>query len=202
MSDRRNQKTDQAIFQALQTITEETPLSRITVSAVAREANITRKTFYDHFPTVLDAYQAFLDSVVDEIAEKTEQDWQSAAESDIVYSPVEETELRLRFFLGNVRILIESQALGSRQRNRRITQEEQIALLSRPFLKHVENGLLGDSARFRDEIALVSEFVLAGMLWMYRRWLLSERSDSFYEAQLRVCRLIMGGLREFDNSRE
>lgn len=202
MSDRRNQKTDQAIFQALQTITEETPLSRITVSAVAREANITRRTFYDHFPTVLDAYQAFLDSVVDEIAEKTEQDWQSAAESDIVYSPVEETELRLRFFLGNVRILIESQALGSRQRNRRITQEEQIALLSRPFLKHVENGLLGDPARFGDEIALVSEFVLAGMLWMYRRWLLSERSVSFYEAQLRVCRLIMGGLREFDNSRE
>lgn len=202
MSDRRNQKTDQAIFQALQTITEETPLSLITVSAVAREANITRKTFYDHFPTVLDAYQAFLDSVVDEIAEKTEQDWQSTAESDIVYSPVEETELRLRFFLGNVRILIESQALGSRQRNRRITQEEQIALLSRPFLKHVENGLLGDPARFGDEIALVSEFVLAGMLWMYRRWLLSERSDSFYEVQLRACRLIMGGLREFDNSRE
>ena len=67
------------------------------------------------------------------------------------------------------------------------------------FSKHVENGLLGDSKRFGDEIALVSEFVLAGMLWMYRRWLLNEGSGSFYEAQLSVCKLIMGGLGEFDS---
>lgn len=194
MIDRRVLKTNQAIFQALQNISERMPISQITVSAVAEEANITRKTFYDHFPTVLDAYQAFLDSVVKEVSEKTELDWQSIAESDAEYSPNEETEIRLMLFLGNVRELIELQALGSRRRNRYMTQEEQLSLLSKPFTSYVEKGLLGDPSRFGDEIALVADFVLAGMLWMYRRCLLNDGTDSFYEAQLRVCKLIMGGL--------
>ena len=133
MIDRRVLKTNQAIFQALQNISERMSISQITVSAVAEEANITRKTFYDHFPTVLDAYQAFLDSVVKEVSEKTELDWQSIAESDAEYSPNEETEIRLMLFLGNVRELIELQALGSRRRNRYMTQEEQLSLLSKPF---------------------------------------------------------------------
>ncbi len=194
MIDRRVLKTNQAIFQALQNISERMSISQITVSAVAEEANITRKTFYDHFPTVLDAYQAFLDSVVKEVSEKTELDWQSIAESDAEYSPNEETEIRLMLFLGNVRELIELQALGSRRRNRYMTQEEQLSLLSKPFTSYVEKGLLGDPSRFGDEIALVADFVLAGMLWMYRRCLLNDGTDSFYEAQLRVCKLIMGGL--------
>lgn len=194
MIDRRVLKTNQAIFQALQNISERMPISQITVSAVAEEANITRKTFYDHFPTVLDAYQAFLDSVVKEVSEKTELDWQSIAESDAEYSPNEETEIRLMLFLGNVRELIELQALGSRRRNRYMTQEEQLSLLSKSFTSYVEKGLLGDPSRFGDEIALVADFVLAGMLWMYRRCLLNDGTDSFYEAQLRVCKLIMGGL--------
>ncbi len=194
MIDRRVLKTNQAIFQALQNISERMSISQITVSAVAEEANITRKTFYDHFPTVLDAYQAFLDSVVKEVSEKTELDWQSIAESDAEYSPNEETEIRLMLFLGNVRELIELQALGSRKRNRYMTQEEQLSLLSKPFTSYVEKGLLGDPSRFGDEIALVADFVLAGMLWMYRRCLLNDGTDSFYEAQLRVCKLIMGGL--------
>lgn len=194
MIDRRVLKTNQAIFQALQNISERMPISQITVSAVAEEANITRKTFYDHFPTVLDAYQAFLDSVVKEVSEKTELDWQSIDESDAEYSPNEETEIRLMLFLGNVRELIESQALGSKRRNRHMTQEEQLSLLSKPFTSYVEKGLLGDPSRFGDEIALVADFVLAGMLWMYRRCLLNDGTDSIYEAQLRVCKLIMGGL--------
>lgn len=194
MSDRRVKKTDQAIFQALQNISEDMPISRITVSAVADKANITRKTFYDHFPTVVDAYQAFLDSVVKEIAEKTELDWRAMSEADVACSAREETELRLMLFLGNVRELVESQALGSRRRNRRITQEEQISFLSKPFASYVEKGLLGDPARFGGEVALVSEFVLVGMLWMYRRWLLGDDPNSLYETQLRACKLIMGGL--------
>lgn len=200
MADRRVQKTNQAIYQALQTISEQTPLSQITVSAIAREANITRKTFYNHYPTVLDAYQAMLDSVVDEVATKTNQDWEAVMQTDSKHTPSEETEIRLMLFLGNVREIIENHAQNSRRRNRRITQDEQIAFLLTPFTRCVESGLLGNPDRFGKETGLVAEFVLAGMLWMYRRWLSSDDAGSFYAAQQRVCKLIMNGLNGFEQN--
>lgn len=197
LRDRRVKKTDQAIFGALQDLSENTPISQITVSAVAREANITRKTFYDHYPTVIDAYQEMLASIVEEVAVKTENDWKVIAQTKEEYSTAEELETRLMLFLGNVRELIEEHSPGSRRRNRWITQDEQIAYLIKPFTKHVKNGLLGDAASFGDETDLVAEFVLAGMLWMYRRWLSDGIEGSFYDAQQRVCKLIMNGLSSF-----
>ena len=50
--DRRIVRSRNAILSAFERLLMEKPLADITVSAIAREANVDRKTFYVHFGTV------------------------------------------------------------------------------------------------------------------------------------------------------
>ena len=56
--DRRVLKTRKSIEEALSHLLLNTEYSKITVSAIAREANINRKTFYLHFKSVDDIFDA------------------------------------------------------------------------------------------------------------------------------------------------
>lgn len=67
--DRRISKTKQAIADAFEKLIVETDFDKITVSAIAREANINRKTFYLHYSSV----EALLDSMAKEHARETVQ---------------------------------------------------------------------------------------------------------------------------------
>ena len=52
--DRRVARTKKAIEDAFEKLVAETDYSKITVSAIAKEANINRKTFYLHYSSVED----------------------------------------------------------------------------------------------------------------------------------------------------
>lgn len=67
--DRRVIKTRKAIEDALSRLLLNTEYSKITVSAIAREANINRKTFYLHFSSVDDIF----DTMTLNHAEKTRE---------------------------------------------------------------------------------------------------------------------------------
>lgn len=194
MADRRTLKTDRAIFEALQNLAERMPLAKITVTDVARTANITRKTFYDHFPNVTDAYSALLAHLVEELAEKTERDWELCAQSELECTPADETETRLMLFLGNVREFVEQQEASSRRRSHHVSHDELVEYLGPPFARCVRQGLLGDPARFAGEEELVAEFVLTGILWMYRRWITRGTDAPLSDAQVRVCKLVLYGI--------
>lgn len=194
MPDRRIGKTDNAIFEALQSLSESKPLSQITVTDVARAANITRKTFYDHFPSVTDAYQAFIDAVVTELVERTEEDWRAFLESDLEWTPYLVAKTRLSLFLGNIREFLEPQVSSNRMRNRNITLEEEVRFLHDPFYNAIREGLLGELLMDSDECELVSEFVLTGILWIHRRILSGCHGSDGFNAQEKLCDLVMDGI--------
>lgn len=194
MSDRRNAKTDEAIFDALQRLTEDKALDQITITDVSRAANITRKTFYDHFPSVSDAYQAFLDGVVMQLVAKTDKDWAFFLETENDWTPYLVVKTRLNLFFGNVREYVEPQIASSRMRNRHITLEEKIRYLRDPFKRAIRDGLLGCDLNESDDDGLVAEFILTGILWMYRQIILGVSSKEFHEAQEKICSFMMDGI--------
>ncbi len=67
--DRRIVRSRNAILSAFERLLMEKPLADITVSAIAREANVDRKTFYVHFGTVDGLLDAIAVDVVEMIVE-------------------------------------------------------------------------------------------------------------------------------------
>lgn len=63
--DRRIVRSRNAILSAFERLLMEKPLADITVSAIAREANVDRKTFYVHFGTV----DGLLDAIAVDVVE-------------------------------------------------------------------------------------------------------------------------------------
>ena len=192
--DRRIKKTDRAIFEAILRLSEKTPPNSLTVTGIAREANITRKTFYDHFPSVTEAFDSLLESALDAIATKTDDDWKVIKQVDAPLDAMAETEIRLRLFLGNVGDLVQRWGGRSSRRAKVISSEEVYGRLIRPFAQHVKRGLIGHQAKTADS-ELLAAFVLAGTLWGYRAWLDGDIEDDIIGMQSRVCDLIMNGLR-------
>ena len=62
--DRRVRRSRRAIVAAFDRLITEVPLEQVTVSAIAREADVDRKTFYQHFGSVDGLLDAIADDVV------------------------------------------------------------------------------------------------------------------------------------------
>lgn len=71
--DRRIIRSRNAILSAFERLLMEKPLADITVSAIAREANVDRKTFYVHFGTVDGLLDAIAVDVVNMIVDSVEK---------------------------------------------------------------------------------------------------------------------------------
>ena len=67
--DRRVVRTRRAIVEAFDCLLAKYPLDKITISAIAREANIDRKTFYLHYQTVQDVFVEFKQMIHDRLME-------------------------------------------------------------------------------------------------------------------------------------
>lgn len=163
--DRRVVRTRNAIREAVLGLSQELDLEKITVAAVARRADIDRKTFYLHYGSV--------DDVVDELMRE---------EADRVVGFLRDGEL---FKEGTVDAaeLFERLSIIVAQSAPRV---ERIAphLSADDVLKRVEAPLT-DSLIKADNLGLPDmgpymsycvSFFIAGLLAMYRRWL-SEDSD-------------------------
>ena len=67
-ADLRVVKTREAIESAFERLLGEADFSEITVSAIAREARVSRKTFYAHYSSIDDLLKIMAEEAVDEIA--------------------------------------------------------------------------------------------------------------------------------------
>lgn len=163
------------------------PLEEISVSAIAREADVDRKTFYQHFGTV--------DGLLDAIAE------------EVVSELLDEVELAMRVRAGageDVRplqaffdILAErlSQNASLRQRYyEHVPSELLFDHLTRPLTRQIsERGFVrGDLTD--DQLEMLLAFGLGGLFSLYRWWLLSDRSVPLAEVASCACALVEGSV--------
>ena len=71
--DRRVRRSRRAIIEAFDRLIMDEPIDQISVSLIAREADVDRKTFYQHFGSVDGLLDAIAEDVVTELLDKVER---------------------------------------------------------------------------------------------------------------------------------
>lgn len=161
--DRRVVRTKGAIRAAFMKLVQECDYEKITVAAIAREADIDRKTFYLHYGSI--------DDVVDELIH---------VEAERIVSILRDETF---FESGHVDVadLFAKLSVGLAQN---LTQTKRMAehVSADVILKKIE-GPLTDALIEEDGLGLAAmgpylgycvSFFIAGLLAVYRRWLLAD----------------------------
>lgn len=188
--DRRVLRSRRAIVAAFDRLLRDRPLEAITVSAIAQEANVDRKTFYQHFGTI--------DGLLDAIAEEH------------VTRILDRTELMLGEHVGGFTaregLAAFFEALGQCLSDDFVREQGYLEhvhpdIIFDRLLRHFERqvvarGLLLDYIP-ADEVEGCLAFALGGMLSAFRWWLREDRADSVDELLDLIDRLLARGLEGF-----
>lgn len=163
--DRRVVRTRKAIMDAFDRLIVEKGFDKITVSAIAREANIDRKTFYLHY------------SSIEELAKrKTEQYLESILAAMKEHGATHSFPETLHNLLVEVNKLLTSQLDVFQHIASGISQERVIEALSHALRPALENSGLDSSAVENETILSRMQFYVAGGLSLYTSWLESDHS--------------------------
>lgn len=184
--DRRVRRSRRAIVAAFDRLITEVPLEQVTVSAIAREADVDRKTFYQHFGSVDGLLDAIADDVVTGLLDDVER-----ATRERVASGADATPLRA--FFGALAEHLSQNETISRGYCEHMPSELLFEHLSRPLARQsVERGFVrGDVPD--EELEMLLAFGLGGLFSLYRWWLLSDRAVPLTEVTRHACQLLEGG---------
>lgn len=182
--DRRVRRSRRAIVAAFDRLIMDEPLERITVSLIAREADVDRKTFYQHFGSV--------DGLLDAIAE------------DVVTQLLDEVELagaggerELDAFFAALADHLSRDLVLQQRYCEHVPVELLFDHLARPLVRQVvERGLVRGGLA-PDELEMLLAFGLGGLFSLYRWWLLSDRAVPLDELCRRAGQLVEHGVAPF-----
>ena len=169
--DRRIVRSRNAILSAFERLLMEKPLADITVSAIAREANVDRKTFYVHFGTVDGLLDAIAVDVVEMIVDSVEK---TLASMD---GDTNERALgAAAIFFKTVNEALCNNLVLNRQLIENIPLDDFMARLRAPLEHEIaERDLLPHG--LKDEMFdYYLAFLLSGIIGIYRTWALSDDS--------------------------
>ncbi|WP_072372536.1 TetR/AcrR family transcriptional regulator [Thermophilibacter mediterraneus] len=186
--DRRVRRSRRAIIEAFERLIMSYELDEITVSALAREADVDRKTFYQHFGTIDGLLDAIAEQTVSEILDEVEQ----AVGDDV--PPGDRARLHA-FFDALMRNLSEDLILEQRYYEH-IPSELLFERLSRPLMRQIVDRGLASGALTGDDLEMLLSFGLGGLFSLYRWWFLSDRSIPLEEVTRRAGLLVEGGVSE------
>ena len=192
--DRRIVRSRNAILSAFERLLMDKPLADITVSAIAREANVDRKTFYVHFGTVdglLDAIAADVVEMIVDSVEKTLSTMGSDPNERALGAAATFFKTINEALCNNLvlnRQLIENIPLDDFMTRLRVPLEHEIA--ERDLLPH---GL-------KDEMFdYYLAFLLSGIIGIYRMWALSDGSVPIERISEVANNLTLNGLSSLES---
>lgn len=184
-ADKRVVRSRRLIIEAFERLLLRMPLEQITASAIAREAEVDRKTFYRNFGSI----EGLLDSIAQNMVQTTLDGVRWSAGTN---GQVSETELRT-FFLSTSRIICRNLSVNRRYFEC-IPQEQLFAHLKEPFLRGIQERELLARAIPEERLACVLSFYLGGLLTLCRAWLLDESDLTLEEISQIASDLILRGL--------
>lgn len=187
--DRRIVRSRNAILSAFERLLMEKPLADITVSAIAREANVDRKTFYVHFGTVDGLLDAIAADVVETIVDSVEKTL-SSMDGD-----TNERALgAAATFFKTVNEALCNNLVLNRQLIENIPLDDFMARLRAPLEHEIaERDLLPQS--LKDEMFdYYLAFLLSGIIGVYRMWALSDGSVPIERVSAVANDLTLNGL--------
>lgn len=187
--DRRIVRSRNAILSAFERLLMEKPLADITVSAIAREANVDRKTFYVHFGTVDGLLDAIAVDVVEMIVDSVEK---TLASMD---GDTNERALgAAATFFKTVNEALCNNLVLNRQLIENIPLDDFMARLRAPLEHEIaERDLLPHG--LKDEMFdYYLAFLLSGIIGVYRMWALSDGSVPIERVSAVANDLALNGL--------
>lgn len=192
--DRRIVRSRNAILSAFERLLMEKPLADITVSAIAREANVDRKTFYVHFGTVDGLLDAIAEDVVGMIVDSVERTLASLA-SD----PNERALGAAATFFRTVNEALCNNLVLNRQLIENIPLDDFMARLRAPLEREIaERDLL--PMGLKDELFdYYLAFLLSGIIGIYRTWALSDGSVPIERISEVANNLTLSGLSSLES---
>lgn len=159
-TDLRVVKTRKAIQSAFERLLETTAYSEITVSAIAREACISRKTFYAHYSSVSDLLELVSQETIDEIAAEIQSESELLEVDEWVSQFTKATLAKLKdnpHLSGNVMRLMPAGSL--------------VEVLRRPLEQLCKRELHKRGLIFEEGHEYVLSFFIGGLCTTYEAWL-------------------------------
>ena len=183
--DRRVVKTKRAIKEAFAKLLTQKDINDITISDIAAEANINRKTFYNYYDGIYEVVGEIEDDIVRLIdKEVTGIGFQNSLQSPyLIFEKLTKVINTDTDFFGYL--------LGM---NANVSLESKIAdLLKSKFKMFV----LQDVEISELRLNLMAEFIISGMVAVYRRWFNSDRSEPIETISKEMQLLAFEGINGF-----
>ena len=192
VNDRRVVRTRAAVVAAFDTLLLEKDMSQITVTDIAREANIDRKTFYTHFGSVDGLVDYIVDTEMASIHERLKNRMQECGEAGVS---------------DNLEIMLE--VIGETIRESRIVNKKNANLApARRLARALHDVILKTIDECGGPLASLEEdakdcvitFMVLGTAAVYRCKTIDHPSMSDEEVSSIAVQLVSGGIRSYGKS--
>lgn len=202
-TDRRVMRTRKAILGAFnRLLAEKGDLSKVTVSGLAKEADIDRKTFYLHYSSIDDLLDDVADSIVVDAMDTLEADMQRrmAAASVCLHfgsTYVQKVDPDPKVLFKCVDELLESISSEHSVLNIQ-TLEVIFERLAKPLEREIiQRRLLDDCIPNKEHLEYYVSFFLGGTLSLYRSWIKNGRKEPISKVSDIAASLMSGVVDRF-----
>lgn len=193
-TDRRTLYTRQVIKDSLLELLEKDPYERINVTAVCRQAEITRATFYLHYSNMNDV----LDDVIREALEIAERNGSAGSFETRMASLISALKNGPAALKGNEQLLFPCQRIADSPKYRPLFSDDSLSyyIIRKIYLAEREINVpaIAKQCRISEEDAdRLFIFIIYGLYYVNRsmKW---EKSDDWYRIQYIINMLLDSGL--------
>lgn len=181
--DRRILKSKQAIRKALVKILSEKNLDDVTITEIAKEADINRKTFYNYYST---PYQ---------VIEEIEIDIVNSFNEILLNISIEDFKYPIKIFkaLNNI-IQYDFEFYSSLVKAQKIGEINLISRISESLKQRIKQNISKDLFKNQFTMELSLQYAITGMLEVYKEWLINPKSISLDKLSETLSMIMFSGL--------